>query len=44
MSKSIRIYDEDYKIIDKIAKQEDRDFVKILSHAIKNFAIAKKIK
>jgi predicted CopG family antitoxin len=41
--KSIKITDEDYKILEKITNKEERTFTQILSRAIKNYAISKKL-
>jgi len=43
MPQSVRITDEDYQLLKKIKIKEKRTFVFVLSKAIKNLAIAKKI-
>ena len=43
MPQSVRITDGDYKILKKIKTKEKRTFSFVLSKAIKNLAIAKKI-
>lgn len=43
MPQSVRITDEDYEILRLIKNKEKRTFSFILSKAIKNLAIAKKI-
>ena len=44
MPQSVRITDEDYAILKKIKIQEKRTFAFVLSRAIRNLAIAKKVK
>lgn len=42
--KSIKISKEDYELVKAISEKEDgKDYYKILSRAIRNFAISKKI-
>ena len=43
MPQSVRISDEDYKVLEKIKNKENRTFSFILSKAIRNLAIAKKL-
>ena len=44
-TKSIRVLDEDYAILKKISEKEDgRDYYRIFSKAIRNYAKSKKIK
>ena len=43
MNKSIKIPEESYKIVNLIAKKEMRSRKTILTQAIRNFAISKKI-
>lgn len=43
MPQSVRISDEDYEVLKQIKNAERRTFVFVLSKAIRNLAIAKKI-
>jgi len=43
MPQSVRIADEDYKILKLLRNKEKRTFTFILSKAIRNLAIAKKL-
>jgi predicted transcriptional regulator len=43
MTQSVKISDEDYKIIETIAKKERRSRKTILSFAVQNYGKAKKI-
>ena len=43
MPQSVRITDEDYRILKAIKNKEKRTFIILLSKAIQNLAIAKRI-
>jgi len=43
MAKSVRITDDDYKLLKKIKERDERIFTVILSKAIRNYARQKKV-